>query len=286
MPRGRGLAVDVSSPTRAVTASAAPSDSSLPLGIVEDGDAPKQAGHVRFVCISDTHGMHGKVRVPAGDVLVHCGDFTSTGEQGQVASLEAWLSSLPHEHKVVIAGNHDVTFHPEHYQANHQRYHRHPYDCEQVRRILTESASVTYLEDSAVTIHGLRVYGSPWQPEFCNWAFSLKRGAECQAVWAGIPDDTDILLTHGPPAGHGDTCWGGGAQVGCEHLMHRVRRVRPRYHIFGHVHEGYGVTHDGATTFVNASTCNLRYQPNNPPIVFDVPVPSTFAGELTADDAP
>ena len=233
---------------------------------------PCPPGHVRFVCISDTHGMHGKIaRVPEGHVLIHAGDFSSTGEAHQVASLEKWMSCLPHEHKIVIAGNHDVTFHSDYYERKWKLYHRHrQQDHAAVRKILTESANVTYLEDSETTVFGLRVYGSPWQPEFCDWAFNLQRGESCAAKWQQIPDGIDVLVTHGPPAGHGDLCRESRYHAGCEQLLHRVQQLRPRYHVFGHIHEGYGVTSDGSTTYVNASTCNLDYKPVNPPIVFDV----------------
>lgn len=258
---------------RRARAERAPLGATAPPAVVVDPSAqPRPDKHARFVCISDTHGLHEEMAfsIPAGDVLIHAGDFSSTGELEQVRCLERWLSRLPHAHKLVIAGNHDITFHPPFYERNWRRFHREELDCAAARAILAGSQGVTYLEDAEVSVLGLRVYGSPWQPEFCNWAFNLPRGAPCAERWRRIPDGIDVLITHGPPAGHGDRCAGSGLHAGCEDLLHAVRRLQPRYHVFGHVHEGYGATSDGVTTFVNASTCDLRYRPSHAPIVFDV----------------
>ena len=129
-----------------------------------------------------------------------------------------------------------------------------------------------YLQDDTVVVPGgYKIYGSPWQPEFYNWAFNLSRGEDCAKMWEKIPVDTDILLTHGPPVGHGDKCKSG-HNAGCVDLLARIAdHVKPLFHIFGHIHEGYGATTNGSTIFVNASSCTLSYKPSNPPLVFDLP---------------
>lgn len=100
-----------------------------------------------------------------------------------------------------------------------------------------------------------------------------------EQVWEKIPADTDILITHGPPLGYGDLCEGG-HRAGCYDLLNIIqKKIRPKYHIFGHIHEDYGMTTDGVTTFVNASTCDFRYRPIQPAIVFDYPIPGTAAME-------
>lgn len=206
---------------------------------------------MRVVALSDTHGRHGAVAVPDGDLLIHAGDFTDHGSLEEIAAFDAFLAGLPHRHKVVIAGNHDFAF---------ER------DPAAARAVL---AHATYLEDGETTVDGLRLWGSPWQPWFYDWAFNLRRGADIRRKWALIPEGIDILVTHGPPHGHGDRT-AQGLAVGCEDLLTRVREVRPRVHLFGHIHEGFGTTSDGTTTFVNASTCDLRYRPVNPPLVLDL----------------
>lgn len=205
------------------------------------------------MAISDTHNCHGKLEIPDGDILIHAGDMSMQGSLQELRWFDAFLGRLPHRHKIVISGNHDFGF------------ERTPTEA---RAAITQGI---YLQDEAVEIEGLKIYGSPWQPWFCNWAFNLRRGQPLAEKWALIPDDTDILVTHGPPRRQGDLTHHG-ERVGCVDLMRRIREVRPRYHVFGHIHEGYGVTRDEHTTYVNACICTLDYHPTNPPIVFDVEV--------------
>lgn len=205
----------------------------------------------RIVCISDTHTLHDQVSIPDGDILIHAGDLTNRGSFQDVVDFNNWLGQLPHRHKIIIAGNHDFCF------------ERNPQESQAL------VTNATYLQDSNITIGGLKIYGSPWQPWFYDWAFNLRRGEPLRLVWSLIPEDTDILITHGPPLGQGDMTERGVA-VGCEELEKRIQTVQPRLHVFGHIHEGYGTTQKGKTTFVNASTCNARYEPVNPPVVIDL----------------
>ncbi|KAF4028138.1 Calcineurin-like phosphoesterase [Phytophthora infestans] len=228
---------------------------------------------MRVVCVSDTHGLHeDAVAIPDGDVFVHAGDFTDTGERSEVVAFNEFLGRLPHRYKLVIAGNHessfDRAFYPEYW---HQYGHRQKYDPEEVRALLTNAL---YLEDQAVLIEGFVFYGTPWQPEFCNWAFNLPRGGALLKKWRYIPTDTDVLITHTPPMGHGDLV--GYQRVGCADLLREVEsRVRPKLHVFGHVHEGYGrsASPDGAITYFNASICTHNYEPVNAPFVFELTGP-------------
>lgn len=115
---------------------------------------------------------------------------------------------------------------------------------------------------------------TPWQPEFCNWAFNLPRGDALLKQWRHIPTDTDVLITHTPPMGHGDLV--GYQNVGCADLLREVEdRIRPKLHVFGHVHEGYGrsASPDGAITYFNASACTHNYDPVNAPFVFELTGP-------------
>lgn len=117
-----------------------------------------------------------------------------------------------------------------------------------------------------------RLPGSPWQPEFCGWGFNLPRGKPCRERWNQIPDGIDVLITHGPPLGRGDQCIMGN-RAGCVDLLDVVQhRVKPKVHVFGHIHEGAGCSSDGVTDFINAASLSVRYKPTNSPIVFDLPV--------------
>lgn len=242
---------------------------------------------IRFVCISDTHGKieGSKLHMPPGDVLLHAGDFTQKGHMNEIQKFNSYLGALPYKVKVVIAGNHDLTFDDNITEASLRTFGVQKSTVESylserglksVKQMLT---SAIYLEDSLVTVCGIKIYGAPWQPVFCDWGFNLKRGEDILKKWQTIPADLDILMTHGPPVGHGDLT-GGNNNVGCVELLNTVqKRVKPKFHVFGHIHEGYGVTSDGYTTFINASTCTRRYLPTNAPIVFDFIIPEGHSKE-------
>lgn len=205
---------------------------------------------MRLVIVSDTHNRK-KFTVPDGDVLVHCGDFTMLGTSREIKAFDEWLNAMPHPRKIVIAGNHDCGFEEKPAIA---------------RRLLKNA---TYLQDTSVTIDGLKFYGSPWQPWFFDWSFNLPRGAALAAKWSMIPGDVDVLLTHGPPRGILDQT-GTGEHAGCDDLLGAVQRIKPFVHAFGHIHGAAGAVRNGATLFVNASICDESYVPCHPPIVVDV----------------
>lgn len=190
--------------------------------------------------MADTHGAHAQLTVPDGDVLIHAGDLTERGTRQSVAEVAGFLRALPHRHKIVIAGNHDFLFQEEPGLA----------------RALMKG--LTYLQDEEVTIDGLRIWGSPWQPWFHDWAFNLHRGPAIAAKWQLIPSGIDVLVTHGPPAGSGDLCFDG-RRVGCDDLLRHVDRVAPRVHLFGHIHEDRGHWQRGQTIIHNVTTseCEL-----------------------------
>lgn len=222
---------------------------------------------MRIVCISDTHLTHTKqdVPIPDGDILIHSGDATFMGREHEILQFAKWFNALPHKHKIFISGNHDFLF-----ERNKDR----------AIAILRGTASdlwdkppenpCIYLQDSEVTVEGLRIYGSPWQPWFYDWAFNLQRGAEIKAKWDLIPDGIDILVTHGPPYGYGDIV-PSGEKVGCVDLMDAIKRIKPKIHVCGHIHLSYGVYQtDVGTKIVNASICDEAYTPANRPIVVDL----------------
>ena len=213
---------------------------------------------MRIVCISDTHGMHDALELPAGDVLVHAGDMTAMGRPDQVAAFGEWLQTQSYAHKVVIAGNHDWMFVDD-----------------RERAVGLLGPDVIYLQDSGCQIEGLEFWGSPWQPEFFDWAFNLPRkGPELRELWARIPESTDVLVTHGPPYGTRDACPDFATRemtsVGCELLRDRLGALSVRAHVFGHIHEGHGLTEGPAHVSVNASICDGRNRVGNEPIVIEL----------------
>ena len=198
---------------------------------------------------------HRGLTIPDGDILIHAGDATSSGTPNEVDRFLGWLASQPHAHKILIAGNHDWLF---------QR------DPKLVGLLLEKHQGITYLQDSGIELNGVRFWGSPWQPWFMNWAFNLPRkGPKLREAWERIPLGTDVLITHGPPSGVLDQVHGG-EHLGCEELKIRLSAVKPRVHVFGHIHDGYGVARSKATTYINASTCTEEYRALNRPIVLDI----------------
>lgn len=226
---------------------------------------------MRIVFISDTHSLHPKMthEIPSGDVLIHAGDCTNIAKENEVRDFTEWFNSIEgFKNKIFIAGNHDLAFENSPTWLNRYIY-----------KPLLDDHNVTYLLDESITITSpefsrpLKIYGSPWQPEFFNWAFNLPRnGEELENKWKNIPEDTDILITHGPSFGILDYVMDsyGPRNVGCELLRIRLSVLKPLIHVFGHIHYSYGTRNVDDTLFINASICTEQYQPINKPIVVDI----------------
>lgn len=207
---------------------------------------------MKIVFISDTHDLEPIQLIPEGDVLVHCGDIAGAQTPDVLIRFNEWMGTLPHPYKIVIAGNHDFLFEQDNALA---------------RSLMT---NITYLQDESVIIEDLKFYGSPWQPWFYDWAFNLQRGEALKEKWNLIPDDADILITHGPPYMILDqTIWDNN-HAGCEELLTRVMQIKPKVHAFGHIHEGYGTIKKEGITFVNSSICTVNYEPINKPIIVEL----------------
>lgn len=206
---------------------------------------------MRIVCISDTHMYHNSINIPEGDILICAGDHLGkSGAFEDIEDFNEFLGTQKHKYKIVIAGNHDFAY---------QDYN------DEAIALLTNGI---YLEDSLIEIEGLRIYGSPWQPYFYGWAFNLHRGIELKEKWEMIPNNIDILITHTPPYGILDQVQG--ESFGCEDLLEELDRISPKIHIFGHIHQGYGVLKKDKTTYINASICNGYRQPKNKPIIINI----------------
>ena len=210
----------------------------------------------KITFISDTHTKHKHLTndLPGGDILIHCGDISSRGYMTEIKNFLEWFDSIKgYEHKIFIAGNHDFGF-----QDN-------PKEC---AKLLQDYPTVTYLEDSSVIVDGIKIYGSPWQPWFHNWAFNVNRGWDIAQKWEKIPQDTDILITHGPSLGILDIT-NVSERVGCEDLYKRVMEINPKVHACGHIHSSYGMKEIDGMTFINASNLGEDYLYQNDPITLD-----------------
>lgn len=195
------------------------------------------------MAVADTHLFHDALTVPEGDVFIHAGDMCRGGSTEDLARSAAWIRSLPHATKIVVAGNHDWPF---------------VRDAQRARELL--GPDVTYLEDSGTTVGTLSFWGSPWQPTYAAWAFNLERGAALAAKWALVPDRVDVLITHGPPYGIGDRGTVA-SRSGCEDLLARVRVVRPKLHLFGHIHQDGGFWEQDGVAFANVTTSDCQRAP-------------------------
>jgi len=215
----------------------------------------------RFVLVSDTHNQHSSVQLPDGDVLIHSGDFSFNGNMKEYKNFFFWLEGQEkrYKHVIWVAGNHDGNrFVEERGEA-------------WLEETFVEVPGI-YLQDTSVVVAGYRVYGSPWTPQFGNWSFMESRDAIKQK-WDAIPEDTEILVTHGPPFEIGDR---NSSQdpCGCGWLKQRVKELPDlKMHVFGHIHESAGEhsLFGSDIKFVNASICTSAYKPTNKPIVIDLP---------------
>jgi Icc-related predicted phosphoesterase len=198
---------------------------------------------MKIDCISDLHGHQPELE--GGDLLIVAGDLTARDEFIGYVSFYSWLARQSYDQIIIVPGNHDGMM-------------------SNFKSETDTGTNLSILIDGAQVYNDLKIYGSPWTPTFFNWHFMKDRGEDIKKMWDLIPDDTDILVTHGPPFGvldyaHGDS-------QGCEELLKAVWRVKPKLHVFGHIHEGYGQTEIDGTIFVNASIMDGRYRPRNKPV--------------------
>ena len=218
---------------------------------------------MRITLISDTHTRHGlidpKVDLPGGDLLLHAGDIMNSGyNKNDIKDFCHWFNLLEqYEHKVFIAGNHDRMFED---------------NPEAAKEIYSSYKWINYLQDEWLEVDGIKIYGTPWQPEFYSWAFNLPKGGPgLMSKWEAIPEDTDILITHGPPQEILDASGPPYNEplLGCALLRERVDEIKPKIHVFGHIHGSYGYKFLNGTHFFNASILNEDYKYTNKPVTFD-----------------
>ena len=218
---------------------------------------------MRITLISDTHTKHKNIEqdLPGGDLIIHAGDIMNSGyNPNDITDFCKWFNGLEqYDHKVFIAGNHDRMFEDL---------------PEAAMQIVNSYKWITYLQDDWAEVgddnETAKIYGSPWQPEFYNWAFNLPRnGTDLELKWAAIPPDTDILVTHGPAWGTRDMVMGQNTRLGCELLSDRIKQIKPKIHVCGHIHSGRGYYFDGDTHYFNASVLGERYTYDYEPFTFE-----------------
>ena len=215
---------------------------------------------MRITAISDTHSKQQYIDTRAfsnTDILIHAGDFTSNGNSAQTLAFLQWFSDLHVPHKILVAGNHDT------------------FACSiDFPSMLAQFPSITYLHNSAVTINGLKIWGSPYSNTFGRWAF-MADDNELADIWEQIPKDTNIVVTHGPAYGIGDLVDndyepGRDKHVGSQSLRLKLQKLKKlKLHVTGHIHESRG-TYIGKWTTINASICDTSYVPFNQPISVNI----------------
>ncbi|KAF2453600.1 Metallo-dependent phosphatase-like protein [Lineolata rhizophorae] len=193
---------------------------------------PVNLGSLAIVCISDTHNT--RPALPDGDILIHAGDLSQYGTFAEVQTQLDWLNSQPHKQKIVIAGNYDLLLDADFAVTHPDRELDGPGKSRQYLRW----GSLVYLQGSTQDFEcqgrKFRIYGSPWTPKCGSFAFQYNEISTQADLWKNrIPDDVDIVLTHGPPAAHLDE-----NGKGCVSLLKEVWRVKPKLHVFGHIHAG------------------------------------------------
>ncbi len=195
--------------------------------------------------ISDTHNQHKKFIMPGGDVAIHAGDATGRGHSGEILPFLDWYAKQDYSHLVLIAGNHDWGF-----AKDSARYEQ---EC--------KDRGIILLNDSGCEIEGIKVWGSPVQPWFHNWAYNKFRGDDIKKTWDLVPESTEILITHGPAYGILDYIPDQQANVGCQDLLNRILETQVKLHICGHIHCAKGILRAHDKLWANVSALDDDYKP-------------------------
>lgn len=233
-------------------------------------------GAVRFVALSDTHRHHDLIELPPGEVLLYAGDFS--GNYGRSSDLAlhleeflTWLLAQSRRFERVFfqAGNHETLLDDEHGDVSPA--------LEQVRKFCQAAPNVVYLQNQPASYRGIQMFGSPLTisrvesegKRYYSRAFERMQ-AQRAPVWDGLPEGLDVLMTHCPPFGHLSN-----RDVGCKLLAARLSAMArpPRYHVFGHDHEGIGIEVTERTVFLNVAQDQVLHvdpKGGGSPLVFEV----------------
>ena len=239
---------------------------------------------VSIVLISDIHNYQHLLSLPSADLLLVAGDMTNMGRRKELKKFSKFLSSVKKlfDMIIVVAGNHEVSMDVQFYNSIGKKYfHDSTFNPQVARAYFLENPDVVYLEDSGVEYKGIKIWGTPWVNPCGNWAFCMYKEGDDKKHFGKIPEETDILISHSPPYGILDMVPMYSYQVepttgemlkkcknkhtGNRELLKRVQKIKPKLHVFGHIHECSGAQIHGDTLFVNAAILNHRHKPKNLP---------------------
>lgn len=218
---------------------------------------------VKIVAISDVHTKFKDIKIEDCDILISAGDYSFHGYDDEVRLFHEWLDKQPATHVVSVQGNHEVYVEADFNKAK--------------SIALKACPRVHFIDEGLITLEGINIFGSAITPYFFNWAWNRFRGEDIKVHWDRIPEETDILVTHGPVynildeivyrPGMSDQ----DMHVGCADLLNRVKELKQlKLHICGHIHNSYGQENHYGIKFVNASICDEKYQPVNRPIIIEI----------------
>ena len=189
---------------------------------------------MKVVCTSDTHGMYNNLEILDGDIFIFAGDISEVGRNEVLIDFNQFLGGLPHRYKIIISGNHDLA-------------------PEKISELITNA---TYLQHELIEIENLKIWGTSWQYWLKDQIERTRKQMLRWLFWDPIPPGIDILITHFPPYKIGDLTRSG-KHLGNMDLLTTVRMIKPKYHIFGHIHEAYGIYKEKIDnfeiTYINAS---------------------------------
>jgi Icc-related predicted phosphoesterase len=232
---------------------------------------------IKICFISDTHGakFHSKLEIPECDIVVHAGDIGGRTTTLELNEFLIWFEKLPARKKIWTAGNHDLTLDADWTKRQADMNVISGLIAKQLfdeGQKLIKNFDVVYLLNSGYEYEGLKFWGSPYSPSFHRqwWAFNADRGNEIKSHWDLIPNDTDVLITHGPPKGILDKCLSDGFNAGCEELNKKINEHQYPISVFGHIHEGYGFHWQNKTLCLNASVLNFDYVLTNKPFLVEI----------------
>lgn len=217
---------------------------------------------MKITCISDTHNQHTSLNIGETDFLIHAGDFSYSGEEKEVTNFLDWFKDQPAKYKILVPGNHEVTLDED-----------HPYYSQKIKSSLVNFCTqhnIYYLENTGIFLEGLNIYGTPWTPAYHHYGFGGERDQWLEgdkyrgtkilsSIYKQIPENTNILICHGPPKDIQDISIKG-ISCGSDEMLRRISSLpNLNCYINGHIHHSAGMKIIKDVLFVNASVLDDMY---------------------------